>query len=132
MAKRFTSKTIENARPKADRYELSDGGGPLRLVVYPSGRRAFIVRYRRPSNRKTAKLTFEPGWPQLSLHDARVAAAEAMKQLGKGVDPAGAKQTAKLKAMEAATNTVANVCARYLAHEGKKLRSARARESVFR
>jgi integrase len=132
MAKRFTSKTIENARPKADRYELSDGGGPLRLVVYPSSRRAFIVRYRRPSNRKTAKLTFEPGWPQLSLHDARVAAAEAMKQLGKGVDPAAAKQAVKAAAMEAQANTVAAVCAAYLKREGAKLRTSAQRESIFR
>jgi hypothetical protein len=32
MAKRLTTKAIENAKPRADRYEISDGGGPLRFV----------------------------------------------------------------------------------------------------
>ena len=60
MAKRLTSVSIENAKPRPQRYEISDGGSGLRLVVFPTGHRAWIVRYRRPPpSKKTAKLTHE-------------------------------------------------------------------------
>jgi hypothetical protein len=44
MRGRLTTKTIENLKPAEKRYERSDGGGPLRIVVQPTGHKAFAVR----------------------------------------------------------------------------------------
>src|SRR5262249_61269850 len=51
MAKPLTAVTIANLRPKPKdspkRYEVSDGGCQgLRVVVFPSGKRSFITRFR--------------------------------------------------------------------------------------
>src|SRR5260370_38547923 len=58
MAK-LTPITIANLRAKADRYEVSDGGcAGLRVVVFPSKRKSFIVRYRFRGLQR--KLTLAP------------------------------------------------------------------------
>jgi integrase len=68
----------------------------------------------------------------MTLADARKAAADAQHALAQGNNPAKAKQTAKIKAMETASNTVANVCADYLRREGGKLRTLSQRTSLLR
>jgi integrase len=127
---KLTPKTIEHLKPRDHRVEIPDAGAVgLYLILQSSGAKSWATRYR--FNDKPTKLTLG-SWPQLSLHDARVAAAQAREQVAKGIDPAAAKQAAKVETMEVAKNTVANVCARYLALEGKKLRTASQRERIFR
>ena len=47
MAKPLTPITVANLRPRAKPYEISDGGCTnLRVVVFPSRRKSYIVRYR--------------------------------------------------------------------------------------
>jgi integrase len=129
MAKKLTAKTIENLRPKADRYEVSDGGGALRVVVQPSAHKAFAVRFR--VNGKTAKLTLEPPWPALTLVTARRMAADAMEKVARGIDPAEARKAARQKDIEGQANTVASVCAAYMQREGKRLRTVDQRQSIL-
>jgi integrase len=126
---RLTAKFVENVKPSPVRQEIPDAGSGLYLLLQPSGHRSWAVRYR--VNGRPTKLTLGQ-WPAMTLHDARVAVAEAAKQVQLGNDPAKARQGAKLKAMEAAANTVAAVCASWLQREGKKLRTADQRESIFK
>jgi integrase len=128
MAK-LTTKSVENMKAGAARREIPDAGSGLYLIVQPTGHRSWATRYR--VNGKSTKLTLGQ-WPAMTLHDARVAAAEALKQVKLGNDPAKAQQDAKLKAMEAEANTVASICAAYLKREGGKLRSLSQRESILR
>jgi Arm DNA-binding domain len=132
MRRRLTTKTIENLKPAEKRYERSDGGGPLRIVVQPTGHKAFAVRYRRPNSGKTAKLTLEPPWPALTLASARKAAADALHDLAEGNDPAKTPAEAKIKDAAAKADTVTAVCQEYLGREGHKLRTVDQRESVLR
>src|SRR2546425_8584548 len=127
---RLTPKTIEHLKPRDHRVEIPDAGAVgLYLVLQSSGARSWATRFRFDG--RPVKLTIGP-WPAVSLHDARVAAAQAREQVAKGIDPAAARKAAKVEAMEAATNTVASVCAAYLKREGGKLRTSNQRESVFR
>src|SRR5262245_45239697 len=133
MRKRLTTKAIENAKPRAERYEISDGGGPLRLVVQPSGHKSFAVRYRRPNKeKKTAKLTLDPAWPVLTLASARKAAADALHDLAQGNDPAKARAEAKITDAAAKAANVAAICQEYLGREGHKLRTVDQRVSVLK
>src|SRR5215471_6754951 len=132
MRRRLTTKTIENLNPAEKRYERSDGGGPLRIVVQPTGHKAFAIRYRRPNSGKTAKLTLEPPWPALTLASARKAAADALHDLAEGNDPAKTRAEAKIKDAAAKADTVAAVCQEYLGREGHKLRTVDQRVSVLR
>jgi hypothetical protein len=54
----LTAKKIENIKPRASRQEVPDGGcRGLYLVVQPSGRKSWAVRYR--FNDKPRKLTLD-------------------------------------------------------------------------
>jgi integrase len=129
MAKKLTSKFVENVKPSPERKEYPDGGTGLYLVVQPTGVKSFAGRYRHLGTPK--KLTLGR-WPQLALATARKDWATALHGLAQGRDPAAAREDAKLKAAEAKFNTVANICAEYMRREGCKLRTANARESILR
>jgi integrase len=129
MAKKLTSKFVENVKPSPERKEYPDGGTGLYLVVQPTGVKSFAGRYRHLGTPK--KLTLGR-WPQLALATARKDWATALHGLAQGRDPAAAREDAKLKAAEAKLNTVANICAEYMRREGCKLRTANARESILR
>ena len=125
----LTDLKVRNLKPdKAKRLEIPDGKqAGLYLVLQPSGRRRFAIRYR--INGTPKKLTLKSG---LSLADARRLAAEAMYQVQIGNDPRDAKKTEKANATAAAVNTLQYVCERYLKREGGKLRSIGDRESALR
>lgn len=125
-SRRLTDLAIRNLKPKPDRYEVPDHGG-LYVVVHPSGKTSFAVRYRHAGIPK--KLTLQSG---LSLAAARAAAADAMLEIGKGHDPAEAKKEAKAKTAAAAINTVQFVCEEYFRREHGKLRTASDREALLR
>jgi integrase len=121
----LTDLKVRNLKPdKTKRLEIPDGRqAGLYLVLQPSGRRRFAVRYR--INGKPKKLTLKSG---LSLADARRLAVNAMYEIEKGDDP---RETKKSEAAKTA-NTLQAVCERYLKREGGKLRSFSDRESALR
>jgi integrase len=124
---RLTAKTVENLKPRDRRIEIPDSGcHGLYLVIQPSGAKSWAVRYRYQG--RPTKLTLNGG---TSLAGARKAATDALHELEGGRDPAAARKATKVAAMEAATNTVASVCAAYMKREGGKLRTSDARESIF-
>jgi integrase len=130
---KLTPKTIEHLKPRDRRVEIPDAGAAgLYLLLQPSGHRSWAVRYRGANGGKPTKLTIG-AWPKVSLHDARVAAAEALKQVKLGNDPARARQDAKIKADAAKADTVTAICEEYLqAPSTKKLRTTNQRISILR
>jgi integrase len=100
MAKRLTALKVEQAKPRTIRTEIPDGGcAGLYLVLQPSGRRSWAVRYRRKADGQPRKITLDGS---LSLAAARAKASEQMEKVAKGEDPAAVlqieKQAARAKA----------------------------------
>lgn len=121
MAARLTDISIQNAKPGPTRREIPDGGCKgLYLIVQPSGRKSWAVRYRH--NGKTRKLTLD-GFP--SLATARKLATEAMENPDR--DPAADKAARKAAAKDAAQSnrdSIPEVIELYLKHyaEGRATR----------
>jgi integrase len=92
MAKKLTARKVEQTRPNPrKRIELPDGGKPgLYLVIQPSGRRSWAVRYRFHGQGR--KLTLD-GFP--SLATARRLAQDALDIVAEGKDPAAEKRTSR-------------------------------------
>lgn len=123
----LTALKIDSLKPATTRQEIADAKqAGLYLVLQPSGRRTFAIRYR--FNGKPIKLTLPAG---VSLADARKLAADAMYDLAKGIDPR-AKRSEKQNGDAAAVNTLRAVCERYLKREGGKLRTADTRDRALK
>jgi integrase len=127
MAKRgLTDLAIRNLKPSTARREIPDRGG-LYVVVQPSGRRGFCVRYRFAGVPK--KLTLPNG---VTLAQARKLAADAVYDVAKGIDPGEAKKTAQAKAAAAAKDTLHAICEEYQKRDGKTLRTADVRAGLLK
>ena len=128
MAKGFTDIAIRNLKPGDTRREIPDGGAAgLYVIVQPSGRKSFAVRYRH--NGQPRKLTLAGG---ITLKAARKLCADALHEVEQGRDPSEARKDAKTKAAVAAENTVAHVCEEYFKREHGKLRTGHRRERTVR
>jgi integrase len=124
---RLTDIAIGNLKPRATRYEVADPGAHgLYVVVHPSSKKSFVVRYRHAGLPR--KLTLQGG---ISLAVARKLCADAMHEVAQGHDPAEAKLSAKAKALAAAADSVQAVCENYIRREGGKLRSVHVRERTL-
>jgi integrase len=124
---RLTDIAIRNLKPGPARYELPDPGARgLYVIVHPSGKTSYAVRYRHAGIPR--KLTLQGG---ITLSVARKLAANAMDEVAQGRDPAEAKLAAKVKARSAREDSVEAVCRNYLRREGPKLRTASARERTL-
>jgi integrase len=121
MNKVLTDFAVTKAKPKSAGYEISDGGQRgLRLAVYPSGIKSWVVRYRHPVTGVSRKMTLQAG---LSLADARLHTSKAMHQVAQGIDPIEAKRDEKQAKIDAAEGTLAAVIKSYMDLAGSKLRS---------
>jgi integrase len=126
--KKWTDFTIKALRPSAGRTEhrVPDCQG-LYVVVQPTGRKSFAVRFR--ANGKPKKLTLPPG---TTLAEARSKAATAVLMAQRGEDPTAAKRMAKEAQRAAAANTFKAVAEAYLEREGKKREDERLRSLAWR
>jgi Arm DNA-binding domain len=97
MRLRLTPVTVAKRQPGPIRYEVSDSASSLRLVVHPSGKKSYVVRYRRKSDGKPRKYTL-PGFPPLA--EARKLGAEVMLDVANGGDPAASKRAARTAAKQ--------------------------------
>jgi integrase len=87
---RMTSKAVEAVKPTDRRQEIPDSVmRGLYLLVQPSGVRSWAVRYR--FNGESRKLTIGT-FPAHSLADARDKAAEVIRAVDEGKDPARERQ----------------------------------------
>lgn len=128
MARGFTDIAIRNLKAGETRLEIPDPGcAGLYVIVQPSGKKSFAVRYRFG---KPRKLTLPGG---LSLATARKLASDALHDLEKGIDPATAKKETKTKAATAKAETVEWCLQKYLAAKdgGLKIRTVDERKRTF-
>ena len=97
MAKKLTARSVEQAKPRKDasgnfiRTEIPDAGKPgLYLVIQPSGKKSWAVRYRFRGQPR--KVTLE-GFPSLAI--AHKLAQAELDKLADGRDPAAEKKEAR-------------------------------------
>lgn len=121
----LTDIAIRNLKPGPDRREIPDGNG-LYVVVHPSGRKSYAVRYRFGG--KPRKLTLAGG---LTLKAARAAASDAQLEIERGRDPGAARQIARQDQRAATDNTFRAIAEEYLKREGARLRSATWRQKAL-
>jgi hypothetical protein len=82
---RLTVKEVENKRASSERHEVADDYmRGLYLIVHPTGRKTWAVRYRLGG--KSAKYTIGP-YPAYSLKQARDAAATVLRSVSEGINP---------------------------------------------
>ena len=137
MAKGLTHIAIQKLKPRGYQYEEADSNG-LRVTVFPSGKKSFVVRYRYRGLQR--KLTLGPvspvepdgapvlGAPQ-SLASARVLATQALQDAARGIDWTQKKRQEREAEHAAEADTLQAVAEEYLRREGDKLRSLDQRRS---
>lgn len=116
-AKRLTDAAVRALKPKAERYTVAEGAG-FGLMVYPNGAKSWLLRYTAADGRRRPMIL--GSYPDMSLTDARAAAAVARAQLAAGADPLderrAARDTTRAQAIEQRrAPTVAEAFADYMA-----------------
>src|SRR5262245_20478789 len=108
----LTAKAIEQAKPRATRYEVADGKcSGLFLIVQTTGAKSWALRFRSPVDRQggqrkakkltlgTVALTSSEKHPRighpLTVGQARMLATAAMEDIRRGIDPTHVKREAK-------------------------------------
>jgi integrase len=117
----FTDRWIDRGLPPLrEGYVIFEAFG-LGITVAPSGRKTFVLQTRYPGQDYQARRKLGT-YPDLGLKDARLKAAEWLKQIKAGVDPADvAKQKADAAAAERRARalqdetTFGSVAERYIA-----------------
>jgi len=118
MAKRLTQIAISKIRPAATRREVPDAGKPgLYLVIQPSGRKSWAVRYRFQGQSRKYTL---PGFPSLPL--AHRQAQAVLDQVAEGLDPAAEK---RMSAAPSSDDLFRNVAANFIQRHVKQHNSIR-------
>jgi integrase len=107
MVRKLTDLAVRAIRPRASYFEVVDGTTGLRLGVFPSGARSWLMRYRRPDTKRPAKFTIGK-YPATPLSAARIRAAEARAAVIAGIDPGESKKRAKASAQEAEASRYAD------------------------
>ena len=87
----LTDASLRAAKPRAEAYKLTDGGG-LHLLVTPSGSRLWRLRYGHGATESMVSLG---PYPDVSLAKARARATQLRGGLLHGVTPAAAKRDAR-------------------------------------
>ncbi len=126
---RFTDRTIAALKPKAERYEVWEGGRTgFGVRVSPKGRKSWIYMYRFDGKARRMGLGT---YPAISLASAHVKHAKAKELLEKGTDP-GAQQVERKRA-ERNAETVADLIEEYLEKWARpRKRSADEDERILR
>ena len=120
---------------------MTPGCAGLRVVVFPTKRKSFILRFRYRGLQR--KLTLGPCCRQgaaepeaapeldtpLSLAAARELATKALRQAKGGTDPAAAKQRQRQEQLAAESDTLQSLVQEYLRREGGRLRTVGQRRS---
>jgi integrase len=102
-----TELQVTNLKPRGDRYEVAQAKSHARLVVFPSGAKSWVFRYRFGG--RTRKMTLDAGPTDLTR--ARELATAAYNKMKAGTDPGEEKQELK---RAGAPMTVKDLLDRYL------------------
>jgi integrase len=122
MAAKFTALGIDKVRPAAKRLELTEPGG-LSLVVQPTGRKSWALRYRHDG--ASRKLTLG-AYPSLDLGGARKSARQAQAEIAAGRDPCADKKAGA----GANGDTLARVAEEFIQRHVAKLRPSSAAQTT--
>ena len=113
----LTDTRIRNAKPRAQSYKLSDGGG-MYLLVTSKGASYWRLDYRFAGKRRTLALGV---YPNVSLSNARSRREDARAFLAKDIDPGVAKKTTKRIAKLASENTFEVIAREWLTNQRNRL-----------
>ena len=136
MAKNLTAASVAKMRPVAGRLlEIPDAQAVgLYLLIYPSGKKIWALRYRRPKDRRPAKLTLgtvfadrrktEPDivpviGDHMTLAGARRLVAELRHEIALGRDP-GAAHIAKKRSVPSAEDAFAAAARDFIEDHARK------------
>ena len=91
MTKALTVKFLETVKPGTKRREIPDGVvSGLYLIIQPSGKASWAVRYRAAG--RPRKLTLG-GHPGIGLRAARELASRTLVEVAGGSDPGSRKES---------------------------------------
>jgi integrase len=139
--KPLTAISVNRIRAGAERREIPDGGcAGLYLVIQPSGKKSWALRYR--SRGRPVKFTLgsllgpgdesatapEVSCP-LSLHAARELATRTLREVQAGHDPAVAKRKRREEQHATAADTLQAVCEEFLRCNADRLRTIAQRRA---
>ncbi len=98
---KFTDRQVSLLKPKEVRYEVwEDGRKGFGVRVAKGGKKSWIFLYR--FNGKNRRMTFG-NYPAMTLADAHIKHAEALKDLERGIDPGQVDQDEKERVRQAPT-----------------------------
>ena len=97
----LTDIAVRNAKPKDKPYKKYDVDG-LYIVIRGDAK---TWRFKYYMTGKERHVTFSPRFPELSVRNARLKAAEARELIAQGIDPADKKQKDKRMALRSLTGT---------------------------
>jgi len=106
----LTALAIENAKPRAKPYKIADGDG-LYLLVAPSGRKLWRLRYRFAGKQNMLSLG---SFPTVMLAGARSRRDSARKLLSEGIDPSQQRKLDEIARATAARNTFGELVEEHL------------------
>lgn len=119
---KLTKRTIDaltyQGEGNAAFYVWDDELRGLGLRIYPSGRKAFVVKYRTNDRRQRLPVLGTYG-KDLTLDEARRRAREVLGDVARGVDPSEQRER------ERRGETVQHLCAAYMERHGDAKRSAK-------
>jgi integrase len=101
---------VENAKPRASPYLLTDGNG-LHLLVNTGGSKLWRLRYRFGGKQNMLSLG---SFPEVSLATARSKRDDTRKLLAQGINPSQQKKLDKIAAATAANNTFGAIVEEHL------------------
>ena len=109
----LTATAVKNAKPGEKTYKLSDGKG-MYLLVNPQGSRYWRLKYRYGGKEKVLALGV---FPDVSLAEAREAAAKAKAQLRNDEDPGLIRKLKKREKLLSAENHFEAVALEWWEHQ---------------
>jgi len=125
---RMTDVGIRKLKPKMQRYEVwEDGRTGLGVRVSPKNRKTFVYMYWRKGKARRMTLgIYGKGPDKISLIDANIKHAQAMKALDEGRDPAN--ETVEANIAERGAETVTELIEEYLEKWAKPNKSSAAED----
>tara|TARA_R110000868_G_scaffold6550_8_gene37126 strand:+ start:38489 stop:39826 length:1338 start_codon:yes stop_codon:yes gene_type:complete len=132
LSANLTNRIVEEADIRERRYRINDEQQRgFYLFVYPSGRKAFGVRYTTSSGKESDRVIGD--YPGLLPSQARALAAKLRADVVTAqADPAAERSAARRQGQERRDRTIATLAKTYLEHQlkrGEKAASTLAKET---
>ena len=108
----LTPSAVQNAKPQAKPYKLTDERG-MYLLVMPDGARWWRMDYRRPDTRRRNTVSLGT-YPDVSLKRAREKRDDARKLLADGIDPGAQRKAQRVAGAKRAANSFEVVAREWL------------------